>query len=138
MASFWERQARKAKNIATNPLTYAGPAGWMAQAVDSATGGKVTDAGRDLVRDVPLLGSALNQESTAERIAREQSQAVSEAQQFQEQQYQQARGFLKPYYQMGSAAYRDMASGIRSGKYVQDPFGAPEGSEITNFTYNID
>ena len=102
-------------------IDYVPSAGGGLKTAGSEWGGSALDAGRDLVRDVPVLGNLFGQESSAERAAAQQQEALGQAQQYQEKMYQEAKGMLSPYQKMG----QDILLGTPETQYttIKTPFG---------------
>jgi len=106
-------------------------------------GGDALDVGRDAVRDVPVLGPALGQESSAQQAANEQTEALKSAQAFQEKMYGEAKGNLMPYSDLGGMWMNQLSEGIQSGQFLPEEFSyqsqQPQfdySGQIQDFSYN--
>ena len=99
----------------------------------SSVGDTILDVGRDVVRDVPVVGGLLGQESSATQAANQQTESLNDARAYQEKMYGETQKYLDPYLQMGQNAMLGtlnedgMRSGglyndINAGKYQQDDF----------------
>lgn len=143
MANFFTRQARKAKNAAFDTGSYVG--GGLSDA-----GGALLSGGRDLVRDVPLVGGLLGQESTEEQAIRSQKDASNAAIAAQQEAFNKAQSYLDPYRQMGENVFLGkeqfdsegkslgrsggLSDRIQGGEFLQDKFSY--GGEQPNFSYS--
>lgn len=87
----------------------------------------VSEAVGGLTKDTPV-GGLMGQESSAEEAGNIQRGALSDAQQFQEAMYQEAKDQLSPYAEMGSTWMGNLERGIQEGQFIPEEFsykGAP-------------
>lgn len=136
--------------------------GWLGDAWDW-TASEVSDLGGKVVSDVTGIGDTIGDTVTgiydlgasgvdatgdlyndvtgvtASREARDaQHDALDSAQRYQQQQYQEAKGLLSPYAEMGTKDYgsgsalQRIGEGITSGAYTPDAFNY--GGNVTNPT----
>jgi hypothetical protein len=139
---------RKARNIGPSVNL---PGIGNISAADVLSGGmtKQADAAlphaQDMFRDTPVVGKALDADSSADIAAGQQQDALGKAQAYQERMYGEATGHLDPYYQMGQNAMLGtmgedgtrtggLVSDINSGKYLQDEFSYG-GQQPDEFNY---
>jgi len=95
---------------------------------------KTKNKGRDVVRDVPVLGDLLGQESSAEIAAGEQTSALNDARAYQERMYGEAKGHLDPYSDIGRSYMDKLNTGIAEGQFLQDDFSY--GGSQPTFNYS--
>ena len=104
----------------------------------------VTPQAQDVFRDTPIVGNLIDAESSADIAAGQQSNALNQAQEYQERMFKQAQGMLSPYADVGQNAMLGtmgedgvrsggLVNDINSGKYLQDDFSY--GGTQPEFSY---
>lgn len=106
MANIFQRAGRGVSRRAGNLTDQAGNLG-------QDTWG----SGKDIVRDVPVIGPALGLTSTEEQAANAKEDAARNALQYQQQMYQQAQGYLTPYLAGSAQNLQNLQTGIDTGAY---------------------